>query len=86
MPNPNSPLTRVRLTLVRWLDPYPDKGEAWCMNCVMNDGRTLIMNASGHLHHVRQHRDITETHPEADAIAIRVNHGFVAPHDGDEED
>ena len=86
MPNPNSSLTRFRLTLVRWLDPYPDKGEAWCLNCAMNDGKTLIVNASGHLQHVRQHREISEDHPEPDMIAIRVNQGFVGSHDGDEED
>lgn len=86
MANPNSLPTRIRIALVRWLDPYPDKGEAWCMNCAMNDGKTLIMNASGHLPHVRKHREISEGHPEPDMIAIRVNHGFTQPPDGDEED
>lgn len=86
MPDPNTPLTRIRLSLVRWLDPHPDQGEAWCMGCVMNHGRTLIMNASGHLQHVEKHREITEDHPRVDAIAIRVNYGYMTPDDGDEED
>ena len=85
MANPNSLLVKVRFRLVRWLDPFPDQGEAWCINCVMNDGRTIILSASGHLHHVEQHRKITEDHPVADAIAIRVNWGHF-PRENHEED
>ena len=85
MANPNSLLVKTRLRLVRWLDPMPDQGEAWCMNCAMNNGRTIILSASGHVHHVEQHRVITEDHPVADAIAIRVNWGHF-PHEDTEED
>jgi hypothetical protein len=86
MANPNSLLVKVRFRLVRWLDPFPDQGEAWCINCVMNDGRTIILSASGHLHHVEQHREITEDHPVADAIAIRVNWGHLPTSGNHEED
>ena len=85
MANPNTLLVKVRLRLVRWLDPFPDQGEAWCMGCVMNNGRTVIMNADGHLHHVEQHREISEGHPRPDAIAIRVNWGHI-PRENHEED
>ncbi len=85
MANPNTVLTRVRLRLVRWLDPYPDQGEAWCMNCAMNNGRTVILSASGHVQHVEKHHEITEEHPVADAIAIRVNWGHIPAHENHEE-
>ena len=85
MANPNTVLTRIRLRLVRWLDPFPDQGEAWCIGCVMNDGRTVILSASGHLPHVEKHHEISEEHPVADAVTIRVNWGHF-PHEDHEED
>lgn len=77
MANPYSLLTKIRFTLARWLDPYPDRGEAWCMNCELNDGRTLILNAAGHNEHVRMHRDESEGADGRTNIAMRVNYGYV---------
>ena len=76
MANPHARLTKIRFALARWLDPYPDKGEAWCMACELNDGRTLILNAAGHADHVERHR---EASGEGDwiGISIRANFGVV---------
>ena len=79
MANPHSLLTLVRFRLARWVDPYPDKGEAWCMDCVLNGGRTLILNAAGHPVHVAQHRDAIDRGETA--ISIRVNYGQVRAED-----
>lgn len=80
MPNPNSIPTKVRIILARWLDPHPDSGEAWCMDCQLNGGRTIILNANGHREHVETHRT---TEPST-SIAMRVNYGQVGVR-GDEE-
>lgn len=81
MANPNSLLTKIRFRLVRWLDASPDVGEAWCIDCGLNNGRTLIVPAPGHSRHVGLHRD-----QENISIAIRVNWGQVGPHYDDEDD
>jgi hypothetical protein len=78
MSNPHSRLTKTRFALSRWLDPYPDKGEAWCMDCTLNDGRTLILNAAAHADHVERHREATEGTGVWDGISIRANFGKVA--------
>lgn len=80
MANPNSTWTRVRFLMAQWLDPYPDKGEAWCINCTLNGGRTLILNAAGHTDHVETHRDDSNG-KTASSIAMRVNWGNVTPED-----
>jgi len=71
MSNPNSPLTWTRFLLARWLDPYPDKGEAWCIGCELNGGRTLILNAAGHVDHIKKHRE------QDNPVEIRVNLGSI---------
>ena len=81
MSNPYSRLTKIRFALSRWLDPYPDKGEAWCMDCVLNDGRTLILNASAHSDHVERHREASDESGEWTGIAIRANFGAVPQED-----
>lgn len=73
MANPNSAWTRLRLQLAGWLDPCPDRGEAWCMTCALNGGRTLILNAAGHREHAEQHRNSDGDH----TIAMRVNYGYI---------
>lgn len=83
MANPNSLLTRFRFHLAQWLDPYPDKGEAWCIECELNGGRTLIVPASGHTRHLETHRSSEE---KSSNVAIRVNWGDARNHDLDEED
>ena len=80
MANPNSLLTVVRYRLAQWLDPYPDRGEGWCINCSLNDGRTLIVPATGHARHVREHQE----DPENTSVAMRVNWGQITG--PDEED
>jgi len=76
MANPHSRLTKFRFALAQWLDPYPDKGEAWCVDCALNDGRTLILNAIGHTAHVARHRD-DSTGKTTSTIAIRANYGYI---------
>lgn len=76
MASPYSPLTRIRARLATWLEPYPDKGEAWCVNCTLNGGRTLIVPATGHAHHVMQHRG---KQGMQGPVAIRVNWGATPP-------
>jgi len=76
MANPYSLLTKIRFALSRRLDPYPDRGEAWCMDCALNGGRTLILNASGHSDHVEAHREASGD-GEWVGIAIRANFGVI---------
>lgn len=75
MANPNSLSTRIRFYLARWLDPYPDRGEAWCMECALNEGRTLILNADGHADHVERHREASGK--KFTGISIRANYGHI---------
>jgi hypothetical protein len=77
MASPYSRLTKIRFALSRRLDPYPDKGEAWCMDCTLNDGRTLILNASAHSDHVEAHREASGKAGLWDGISIRANFGIV---------
>ncbi len=80
MSNPHSRLTKMRFALSRWLDPYPDRGEAWCMDCVLNDGRTLILNAAAHTDHLERHREASEPDGWV-GISIRANFGAVPQED-----
>lgn len=75
MANPYSRLTKIRFALSRWLDPYPDRGEAWCMDCELNDGRTLILNAAAHAEHLHQHRADIDDPAGHTTISIRANFG-----------
>jgi len=81
MSNPYSRLTKIRFALSRKLDPYPDKGEAWCMDCVLNDGRTLILNAAAHSDHVEAHREASGESGQWIGIAIRANFGAIPRED-----
>lgn len=55
MAKPDSPVTRLRRHLAALIEPSPDPGEAWCVYCTLNDGRTLIVSADGIREHVEQH-------------------------------
>lgn len=55
MANPNSLLTRLRRYAVTRLQPAPDPGEAWCVGCTLNGGRTLIISADGFRDHSAEH-------------------------------
>lgn len=84
MANPHSVITRARLALAQWLDPHPDPGEAWCMGCKINGGRTVVLNAHGHREHVYAHRD-ESSGKTATSISMRVNYGQVGDSvDGEE--
>jgi hypothetical protein len=72
--SPYSLLTRLRVRLARRIEPYPDAGEAWCMDCALNGGRTLIVPSSGHREHVELHRGKSSDRT-AHGIVMRVNYG-----------
>jgi hypothetical protein len=55
--DPDSALSRLRDWLAQKLMTAPDPGEAWCMRCALNDGRTLVVTADGWRDHVRLHQD-----------------------------
>ena len=57
MANPDSELTRFRRRLARLIEPRPAPGEAWCVACALNDGRTLIISADGYQAHAEMHRE-----------------------------
>jgi hypothetical protein len=54
---PDSRFTRFRRRLAKRIEPGPGPGEAWCINCVLNDGHTLILPADSGIQHVGAHRD-----------------------------
>lgn len=57
MAKPNSALTLIRRILVRIIEPGPDPGEAWCLDCSLNGGRTLVLPADGYKPHAISHAD-----------------------------
>lgn len=80
MADPNSLLTWARFRVARWIEPMPDPGEAWCMNCMMNGGRTLVVAVNNHRDHSVVHADAIRNHGMSDhTVAIRVNWGTVVP-------
>lgn len=56
MAKPNSLTTLLRRWLADEIKPYPDEGETWCQDCVMNDGNTLVLDSSVALAHLSAHR------------------------------
>ena len=55
MAKPNSVTTKVRRYLSDKLDPCPDMGEGWCVNCSLNGGKTAVISATGLRGHLEQH-------------------------------
>jgi hypothetical protein len=55
MSDPNSRSTRFRRRLARVITPGPAPGEAWCVDCALNEGRTLVVSADGTWDHIRRH-------------------------------
>ena len=45
MADPDSRLTGFRRWLAAVIEPRPDPGEAWCIGCALNGGRTLVVSA-----------------------------------------
>lgn len=56
MIDPNSLLTRLRRRLAARVEPGPDAGEAWCVDCELNHGRTTVLPADGTSGHLEIHR------------------------------
>lgn len=52
----NSAPTRLRLWLVRKLDPRPPRGEVWCMHCMLTGGGNLALDYSQMQPHIDSHR------------------------------
>jgi hypothetical protein len=55
--NPNSAFTRFRRWLAIVIEPRPDPGELWCIDCSQNNGRTLILGADSMRAHLETHND-----------------------------
>jgi hypothetical protein len=53
--SPNSVFSRMRIFLVRKTQIRPPIGEAWCVNCAANNGRTKILSPDGIKEHVLTH-------------------------------
>jgi hypothetical protein len=56
MTNPNSRTTRLRFWLSDILKVYPPPGEAWCVDCSMHDGKTMVVAVNGLNNHLRTHQ------------------------------
>lgn len=54
---PDSALSRLRRWASDLIDPKPDRGEAWCIQCSLNGGRTLILSADSLVSHREKHGD-----------------------------
>jgi len=52
--HPNSRWSRFRSLLAQRIDPTPDPGESWCVDCSLNGGRTLVLPADSIIQHVRK--------------------------------
>jgi hypothetical protein len=52
--HPNSRWSRFRYLLAQWIEPTPDPGESWCVDCSLNSGRTLVLPADSIIQHARR--------------------------------
>lgn len=57
MAKPNSLTTIIRRRLARIIDPLPPGEEAWCIDCTLNDGWTLVVPPAAVFIHLRMHKD-----------------------------
>ncbi len=55
MSKPDSRWTRFRRRLSVKIEPAPDEGEAWCMDCALNGGHSLVVSSAGAPLHVERH-------------------------------
>jgi hypothetical protein len=51
--NPSSRMTRFRAMLAKKIQPHPAVGEAWCIGCSVNGGRTQAFMAESIENHVK---------------------------------
>lgn len=56
MARANSAATRVRQWVIRKIEPFPDLGEAWCIDCRLNGGKTQIFPENSMRSHVMKHQ------------------------------
>jgi hypothetical protein len=58
MTNPNTFITRFRRKLVKLIEPMPDAGEGWCIDCTLSPGRkrTVVFPADALENHVSNHQ------------------------------
>ncbi len=47
----------LRMAAAKAIAPHPDPGEAWCVCCSLNNGRTLILPVDGIKAHTDLHND-----------------------------
>lgn len=57
MTQPDSLLSRIRRWLAGRIEPEPPPGEAWCVNCSLNNGSTQVLSPDGIRQHQEQHGD-----------------------------
>jgi len=63
--------TGVRMLAVRWLEPQPYPGEAWCVNCCLNSCHTVLLP----LHGLDLHEDLhRRTGPAGHTLRFRCNY------------
>jgi hypothetical protein len=51
-------IIKARLALAKIIDPFPDIGEAWCVNCSLNNGKTLLMSSDSVIKHTDKHVEV----------------------------
>lgn len=66
--NPNAPMTRFRRWLAGKITVHPRPGRAWCLDCAMNGGRTLVIDADDAKDHAQAHQDCGDTMVQIDAV------------------
>lgn len=62
MTRPNSRTTRLRTWLARKIEPWPPAHEAWCQDCILNGGRTLVIGPGGFEAHSLRHQSAGRQH------------------------
>lgn len=55
MRNPGSIMARIRFTLAQAIEPSPDIGEAWYLDCRLNDMKTVVIPADSMFKHAVRH-------------------------------
>jgi hypothetical protein len=55
MPKPNSFTTVLRRAIVKIVEPLPEAGYAWCLDCALNQGKTKVLHADRWFFHVEKH-------------------------------
>ena len=72
MTNPNSLLTKIRRVLADKIDPMPDFGEGWCIDCSLSEGKTVVFSEDGVKAHMSKH-------DSEERLAIKLSHYSIRP-------